>query len=97
MNKGYKEGDRVEHQVHGKGKIIKVTRYSRYSDSKRVFVRWESGESFALVDPTLWVVGSERDQQGIDVDEWCWTDTMREYIETQHTLNATINRIMAGE
>ena len=39
----------------------------------------------------------ERDAQGTAVDEWCWTDMMREDIESQNRLNAAIDAIKAGE
>jgi hypothetical protein len=39
----------------------------------------------------------ERDAQGIAVDEWCWTDMMREYVETQDRLAAAMDRIMEGK
>lgn len=40
---------------------------------------------------------SERDEQGVAVDEWCWTDMLREYVETQDRLATIIDSIMAGE
>lgn len=39
----------------------------------------------------------EREDQGIAVDEWCWTDMIREYAEAQDALNAAIDKIKAGE
>ena len=40
---------------------------------------------------------NERDTQGIAVDEWCWTDMLRDYVETQDRLAVIIENIKAGE
>lgn len=40
---------------------------------------------------------SERDEQGIAVDEWCWTDMLRDYVAAQDRLNTAIDAIIAGE
>jgi hypothetical protein len=43
------------------------------------------------------MTNSERDAEGIEIDEWCWTDMIREYVDAQDKLAKAINQIMGGK
>lgn len=53
----YSVGSRVVHSAHGVGTVLRIEKYSRYSDAKRVFIRWDNGSEFHLIDPTLTLTG----------------------------------------